>query len=105
MATDPPDQDGAPALKLGKSFHSGLVADSRITYKTPAMKIQFLRDEHERTVFEVALDDATVARLMEVADLSHAPPALLIASIVHDVLADDEAAHQLVDPAAQPHLN
>lgn len=49
--------------------------------------------ENGEVVFRVALDDVTIARLMRLADECHAPPAVVIASIVHDVLLDDEAAH------------
>ena len=51
-------------------------------------------EEDERaTTFCVPLDDATVARLIELSDICHMPPTLLIASIIHDVLKDDEDAH------------
>jgi hypothetical protein len=45
------------------------------------------------TVFEVMLDDLTVARLIEISDLCHADPATVIASIVRDVLEDDARMH------------
>lgn len=49
------------------------------------------RDDETR--FEIGLDHETVRRLMEVADLSHAEPRVILASIIHDVLHDDELAH------------
>jgi len=45
------------------------------------------------TVVEVALDDLTVARLIELADMLHADPATIVASIVRDVLEDDAKMH------------
>lgn len=50
-------------------------------------------DIDDLTHFDVGLDDVTVGRLMEVANLSHVPPRQLIAAIVADVLADDFRAH------------
>lgn len=47
-----------------------------------------------QTPFRVLLDDADVARLMELADILHAKPTEIIAAIVHDVLEDDALAHQ-----------
>lgn len=49
----------------------------------------FHDDDEDQTVFPVALDDKTVARLMEICDEAKAPPAAVIASILHDVLEDD----------------
>lgn len=49
--------------------------------------------DQERTTFTVALDDLTVARLMEMADICHTHPCILIAAMVHDVLEDDAKAH------------
>lgn len=42
--------------------------------------------------FKVRLDLETVAWLMEIADLNHAPPALVLASIIRDTREDDQAA-------------
>ena len=57
-------------------------------------------DSEDETVFYVPLDDESVARLMELSEATHTPPAMLIASITHDVLRDDEAAHRFEDMAA-----
>lgn len=64
-----------------------------------AQIIQFARAEEEGGVvfFRVPIDDATVARLMLVADETHNDPATIIASIVQD----DEDAH-LPIPAPMP---
>jgi hypothetical protein len=56
------------------------------------MTIKIIRDQAQ-TTFTVALDDVTVARLMEVADECHAHPCSLIAAMVHDVLEDDARMH------------
>ena len=53
-----------------------------------------IRDEAGGTIFHASLDDATVARLLEVCDEAGLAPAEVIASIVHDVLLDDELAHR-----------
>lgn len=48
----------------------------------------------EEVVMLVRLDAVTAARLMTVANECHASdPAVVLASIVHDVLADDDEAH------------
>lgn len=50
-------------------------------------------EESYRPIFVVTLDDLTTARLMEIADMLHADPANVIASIVGDVLEEDALAH------------
>ena len=64
-------------------------------------------EEDDRGVvfFRVPVDDATVARLMTVADEAHSDPATIIASILHDVLKDDEDAHMLTAPDRPGSLN
>lgn len=53
-----------------------------------------LEDDHEELVlFTIALDDVTVARLMEVADNAHADPRKVAAAIIRDVLEEDAQAH------------
>lgn len=62
-----------------------------------------LQDDEEYTVFEVPLDDVSVARLMRLAEAHKLDPRIFLASIVRDVLEDDELAHGDVieiDPAA-----
>lgn len=55
--------------------------------------MKYRPDEDEDFVeFSVRLDLRTVAWLMELADLNHAPPALVLASIIRDTREDDEAA-------------
>lgn len=60
-----------------------------------AKVIPFARAEEDggTVFFRVPIDDATVARLMTVADEAHADPATIIAAIVRDVLEDDELTH------------
>lgn len=76
----------------------GLVPGFRIAYRPAVMAIQFTRDRDGNFILLVPLDDTTATRLMTVADMSHAQPAEVAASIIHEVLADDEAAH-LPDPS------
>ena len=47
------------------------------------------------TTFRVALDDATVAKLMEFADLCHAPPVTLMAAIIREFLENHSEAHEV----------
>lgn len=47
----------------------------------------------ERAAFHVCLDERTIAWLMELADICHAPPGVVIASILRDVCEDDIRAH------------
>lgn len=47
-----------------------------------------------KTLFRVALDDITVARLIELADICQADPRSVIAAIIKDVLEDDARAHE-----------
>lgn len=81
--------------------------DSRIAY-TVGMKSapQIEQDEEgEFVTFPVAVDLATVAWLMEIADACHAPPAAVIASLLRDIRQDDEVAHDLTPAVAPQHLN
>lgn len=64
------------------------------------MGIRYTRCRDGSIVLHVPLDDETVARLMNVADMSHAAPEVVAASIIHDVLYDDEQAH-----ASEPDSN
>lgn len=50
------------------------------------------QDEDDVVYFSVPVDAATFAWLERIAEASHAPPALVIASIIQDVRADDERA-------------
>lgn len=46
-----------------------------------------------RKTLTVELDDATLAWLIEVADMHHAEPAVIAASILRDIRQDDQDAH------------
>ena len=50
------------------------------------------QDSDDFVEFKVRLDLETVAWLMELADLNHAPPAVVLASIIRDTCEDDRAA-------------
>ncbi len=63
----------------------------------------------DETVFEVPVNDEDMARLMALAESSKVDPRMLLASIIHDVLVDDEIMHgdglDGPDPLAHKHLN
>lgn len=50
-------------------------------------------DDKDIVWVSVPLDAATAARLENLADICHAPKTAVAASLLHDVLADDEQAH------------
>lgn len=52
-----------------------------------------MRETDLRNPFRVLLDDLTVARLLELADICQTDPAKVISAIVKDVLEDDARAH------------
>jgi hypothetical protein len=63
----------------------------------------------DETVFEVPVNDVDMARLMAVCEAHKIDPRMFLASIVHDVLEDDEFAHgdgfDGPDPLVRKHLN
>lgn len=70
------------------------------------MNNAFHDDDEDQTIFPVALDDKTVARLMEICDEAKAAPAMVIASILHDVLEDDATEHDPEEPTyRRPNAN
>lgn len=67
----------------------------RIRYRVPlggtlAMQIAEYDLKHP---FRVLLDDLTMARLLELADVCQCEPSQVISAIVKDVLEDDARAH------------
>ena len=64
----------------------------RIIYSFP-MPAPSADHDDDVVYFRIPLDAETVARLMEVADISHADPVSVAASLLHDILAEDEDAH------------
>jgi len=50
-------------------------------------------DDQLRHAFRVRLDDITVARLLELADICQCDPTQVISAIIKDVLEDDARAH------------
>lgn len=53
-----------------------------------------LKDPSEIVWISVPLDAETAARLQDLSDMCHAPDrAVVAASLLHDVLQDDSAAH------------
>ncbi len=57
------------------------------------MNAPYYDPDEQVTVIEVPLDDPTFAWVIELAELCHADVRLVIASILRDIRADDEAAH------------
>jgi hypothetical protein len=57
------------------------------------MKRTPLSEDEDYTVFEVPLDDVSVARLMAIAENHKMDPRMFLALICRDVLEDDELAH------------
>lgn len=55
------------------------------------------------TLITIPVDGDTLRRLMQIADMSHAAPKSVAASILRDVLKDDEEAHllELMPPAGR----
>lgn len=51
----------------------------------------------------IDVDPETLRRLMKIADMSHAPPRAVAASLLHDILKDDEDAHllEMMPPAGR----
>ena len=68
-------------------------ADTTHTHHAAMAKID---DESE--LLPIALDGVTVARLCRLAQACGDHPAKLAASLLHDILADDEAANVLDKP-------
>ena len=56
-------------------------------------------EDNEVVWVSVPLDAATAARLQGLADMCHAEPTSVAASLLHDVLAEDEAHHEPPDRA------
>lgn len=65
------------------------------------MKFVRIPGTNPRTLFRIALDDVTVARLIELAEACGADPNIVAAAIVRDVLEDDALAHD-ADLASAP---
>jgi hypothetical protein len=53
------------------------------------------RNEDDEPVvwFSIPLSGATVERLMNLSNICHAEPTKIAASLLHDILADDEASN------------
>ena len=51
-------------------------------------------DEQEVVWVQVPLDAATAARLHNLANMCHAAPTSVAASLLHDVLAEDDVHHE-----------
>jgi hypothetical protein len=64
-------------------------------------------DDDEIVWFSIPLNGETIERLMNLSNECHAEPVQVAASLLHDILKDDENAH-LEAPAAagpKPRLN
>ena len=63
-------------------------------------------DDHTVLWVRVPLDEETAARLQNLSDLCRADPVSVAASLLHDVLKDDEESHHLLEAApASPSIN
>lgn len=51
------------------------------------------REDEDVVWFNIPLDHETVARLMHLSEICHGDPRQVAASLIHDVLKDDEQAH------------
>jgi bacterioferritin (cytochrome b1) len=61
----------------------------------------FIEDPEETVWIRVPLDSATAVRLQNLSDVCHAAPDNVAASLLRDILAEDEDAHLLLTtPAA-----
>jgi hypothetical protein len=57
-------------------------------------------DDTENIVWiSVPLDGETAARLLNLSDVCHAEPVSVAASLLHDILKDDEIAHTEPPPS------
>jgi len=65
----------------------------RIIYNRPMPQLPADDQDDDVVYFRIPLDLQTVARLMEVSDISHADPVTVASSLLHDILAEDERAH------------
>lgn len=62
-----------------------------------------LTDDDEETVwFSIPLNGATIDRLMNLSNICHAPPVQVAASLLHDILKDDEATHNDCQAPSEP---
>jgi hypothetical protein len=52
-------------------------------------------DDHEVVCIPIPLTPETVRRLQALSDICHADPVKVAASLLRDILADDEEAHFL----------
>jgi predicted transcriptional regulator len=58
-------------------------------------------EEEERVPFSIALDGETIDRLMRLSDACHADPRKVAASLLHDLLKDDEFENDVTEAAEQ----
>jgi hypothetical protein len=54
----------------------------------------FVDDQHETVWISIPLDPLTAARLRNLSDVCHVDPIGVAASLLHDVLAEDDEAHR-----------
>ena len=56
-----------------------------------------IRDDDDYTIYQLPLDDDTVERLHALSKATKVPPVVLAASLLHDVLRDDEITNAEVE--------
>ena len=65
-----------------------------------------LKDQNAVIWISIPLDGETAARLQSLSDVCHAAPTNVAASLLHDILKDDEETHLLLTaPAAGATFN
>ena len=57
----------------------------------------FLTDDTETVWIKIPLDGETAARLRNLADFCHADRVSVAASLLHDILKEDDEAHALLE--------
>jgi hypothetical protein len=64
-----------------------------------------LFDEDEVVMFSIPLNRATIERLMNLSAICHADPIKVAASLLHDVLKDDDEANAEASITHTPRLH
>lgn len=79
-----------------------------MTYEAKQHTVATMRiltdEEEEKVPFSIPLDGETIDRLMRLSDICHADPRAVAASLLHDILKDDEAAHEPAAPTTSNRL-
>lgn len=75
-----------------------------MTFGPPQLTIRIMRKANDEIVWvSVPLDADTAERLRHLSDVCHAPEPSVAASLLHDILKDDEEAHAGAEPSPRYH--